>query len=419
MLTVAQVKAAGAAARPYKIADAGGLYLHVTPSGRRTWRMKFRFAGKEKLLTFGAFPDVTLTEARDRRDAARRQLRDQVDPSGGRRRADALRRAAELAATFEVTARAWHAHQLPRWTAIHANDVLTSLERDAFPAIGGMPLAAIDPPVVLQMLRAVERRGCIETARRLRQRISAVFAFAMSEGAATSDPAAIVRKALAPATGKGRQPALLELDDARALIAETDSLDAHVVTKLASRLLALTAVRLAAVRGAEWAEFEDVDWDGTFIGPLRPTWRVPAARMKLSKAKKGDAVNAHLVPLSPAAVDVLRAMRALGAAGCFVFPGRGAGRPLSETAIGHLYGRTRFRGQHVPHGWRATFSTLLNERFPADRASIDRALAHVPKDKVEAAYNRAEHLARRRWLYVQWSAMLGYDRVEGGVSYPF
>ena len=419
MLTVAQVKGAAAAARPYKIADAGGLYLHVAPTGRRTWRMKFRFAGKEKLLTFGAFPEVSLTEARDRRDAARRQLRDRVDPSGGRRRAESAHRAEDIAVTFEATARAWHAHQLPRWTAVHANDVLTSLERDAFPAIGGKALAVIDAPTVLQLLRAVERRGCIETARRLRQRVSAVFAFAMSEGAATVDPAAIVRKALAPSPGKGRQPALLELDDARALIADADALDAHIITKLASHLTALTAVRLAAVRGAEWGEFEDLDWTGAFMGPLRPTWRIPAERMKLSKAKKGDAANSHQVPLSPAAVDVLRRARALGIAGRFVFPGRGVDRPLSETAIGQLYGRTRFRGQHVPHGWRATFSTLLNERFPADRASIDRALAHAPKDKVEAAYNRAEQMARRRWLFNEWSSMLGYGRAEVGVSHSF
>jgi integrase len=164
-------------------------------------------------------------------------------------------------------------------------------------------------------------------------------------------------------------------------------------------------VRLAAVRGAEWDEFEEVDWTGRFVGPLRPTWRVPAARMKLAKAKKADSAHDHLVPLSREAVEVLLAARQIAGGSRYTFAGRN-GAQLGEGAIGALYASTRFHGRHVPHGWRATFSTLLNERFPADRALIDRALAHAGKDKVEAAYNRAEHLGRRRWLFQAWGEML-------------
>lgn len=393
MLTNATIKAARPNARPYKMTDGQGLFLHVAPTGTKSFRLKFRIGGKEQLLTFGTWPEVSLAEARERRDLARELLGRGEDPrtstSGG----------AEKPSTFEAAGRAWHAHQAPRWTPVHAGDVMASLERDVFPAIGAMPLAAITPPVVLNALRVVESRGARETARRLRQRVSMIFAFAQSEGWCEHDPAAVIGRAMQAPGQRGQQPALLELDDVRALLAAAELVDAAPAVKLASRFLALTAVRLAAVRGARWDEFEDLD------GPA-PLWRVPAARMKLAAAKKTDARNDHLVPLSPAAVDVLRAARALPGAGELVFPGRSPGRPIGEAAIGALYARTSFAGRHVPHGWRASFSTILNERFREERDAIDRALAHAAKDKVEAAYNRAQHLERRRVLFDAWADLL-------------
>ncbi|HEY0116301.1 MAG TPA: integrase arm-type DNA-binding domain-containing protein [Allosphingosinicella sp.] len=393
MLTNATVKAARPSARAYKLGDAGGLYLYVRPSGSKTWRMKFRYQRREKLLTFGDFPDVALVDARELRDRAREQLRRGEDPTA---------RSAELAsieATFEAAARRWHAHQLARWSTVHAADVLTSLERDVFPAIGALHLGAIDAPAVLRVLRDVERRGAVETARRLRQRISGVFGFAMSEGIAAADPAAIVARALAPSPATRRHPALLELADARALLAAAERVDAAAIVKLASRFLALTAVRLAALRGARWDEFQDLDG-------AAPLWRIPAARMKLTQVKKADPAADHLVPLSAAAVDVLRQARAIAGDAGFVFPGRGGRLPIGEAAIGELYIRAGHSGRHVPHGWRATFSTIMNERSPGDRDLIDRALAHAPKDKVEAAYNRAEHLERRRDLFQRWADLV-------------
>jgi integrase len=402
MLTNATVKAARPSARPYKMADAGGLYLLVRPNGSRTWRMKFRFGRKERLLTFGAFPDVDLAHARERRDSAREQLLRGELPISKREAA-----ANDQAATFQDSALRWHAHQQSRWSAVHAADVLSSLQRDAFPAIGAFPLEAIDAPAVLQLLRTVEARSCVETARRLRQRISAVFGLAMSEGFAGQDPAAIVARALAPTPAKRRHPALLEVDAARALLAAAERVDVGPGVKLASRFLALTGVRLGTLRGARWDELEEVDLDGSFVGPLRALWRIPPARMKLTKVRKSDPTAAHLVPLSAAAVDVLRAARKLAGASELVFPGRDGRQPIGEAAIGDLYRRAGFTGQHVPHGWRATFSTILNERFPADRALIDQALAHTPKDRVEAAYNRAEQLVRRRCLFERWARVLG------------
>lgn len=222
MLTDAAARKAESRDKPYKLADTGGLYLYVAPSGLKSWRMKFRMDGKEKLLTFGSYPDTKLSEAREKRDAARRSIRDNVDPSGARRRAqeERERRAAEQAklVTFEQAARMWFDLQKGRWAPVHADDVLTSLERDVFPALGSKPLGAIDAPLVLKVLRVVEERGAIETAKRLRQRISSVYSFAISEGITSIDPAAAVGKALKPLPKKGRQPALVSIDEARGVL---------------------------------------------------------------------------------------------------------------------------------------------------------------------------------------------------------
>lgn len=394
MLTNAAVKAARARASAYKIADERGLHLFVAPTGRKSFRWRFRFAGQEQLLTIGQWPEISLDVARARAEAAREQLSRGVDP-----------RTAPAVMTFERAARAWHAQQLAGWTAVHAADVIASLEADVFPAIGTDELDAIDAPAVLRIVRAIEQRGAIQTARRVRQRISDVFALAVSEGWAQADPAAIVGRALARAPAARHHPALTTIEEARALLAAAELVDAGAAVKLASRFLALTAVRLAAVRGARWCEIEDLNGEA-------PVWRIPAARMKLAATKKLDSGNDHLVPLAPAAVAVLRAARALSYEGGLVFPGRDGSSPLGEGTINALYGRTSFAGRHVVHGWRATFSTVMNERRPGDRGVIDQALAHVLKHedgttaKVEGAYNRARHLAPRRRIFEEWAKIL-------------
>lgn len=412
MLTNAAVKAARPAARAYKLADSLGLILHVAPSGRKTYRQRFRWGGAEQLLTLGATSELTLAGARAARDANREQLRRGEDP----RRSSGAANAVKKIDTFEPAARRWHAHQAPRWSPAHTADVLASLERDAFPALGGLALAAIDAPAVLACLRDVEARGRRETAGRLRQRISAVFQFAMSEGRAEADPAAIVRRAMLPPAPQRAQPALVDPAEARALLAEVEALEAAPAAKLASRFLALTAVRLAVVRGARWREFEGLDGDA-------PIWRVPAARLKLAAAKKLDSTNDHLVPLAPAAVSVLEAARdhfaGPGKMIDLVFPGRGGAAPIGEGAIGALIARTRFAGRHVPHGWRASFSTILNERYRKNRAIIDQALGHTLKGedgraaKVEGAYNRAGYLVQRRWLFERWADLLACGASAG------
>ena len=355
MLTVAAVEKATKREKPYKMADAGGLFLYVSTTGQRSWRMKFKFQGKEKLLTFGPYPDVKLSEARDRRDEARRQIRDNIDPSGVRKRAkEATEQAAAEEAklmSFETAARVWFDQQKGRWAPVHAADVITSLERDIFPPLGPLALVKIDAPTILKALRIVEDRGAIETAKRLRQRISAVYAYAIGEGIVNGDPSAVVGKALTPLRKKGKQPSITDPDEARGVLIAAEASGASPVTKLASRLLALTQSRPGMIRGAMWPEFEGIDWDDQHYGPFLPIWRVPAERMKLATDLKDEAGFEHLIPLCSQAVDALIAVRRLTGRNRLVFPSqRHSHKPLSENAIGYLYNRVGFHGRHVPHG---------------------------------------------------------------------
>ena len=386
MLSNAVVKAARPKPRAYKMFDERGLFLYVAPTGLRAWRMRYRIAGREKLLSLGQWPDVQLVDARDRAEEARGLVAQGVDPS--------VKKVTVQICTFEAVARQWHSLHRERWTDRHAADVITSLESNVLSDIGALPIGAIGAPAILQVLRNVEARGSIETARRIRQRISAVFAFAIAEGIVDHDPAAVVSRALRPVPIARRQPALIDIDDARALLTACERAGGLPIVRLASRFLALTAVRMGALLGARWDEFEQLDGDA-------PTWRVPAARMKIARVKKDDATNDHLVPLSPQAVSVLKAVRVIEHGCSLVFP-------INSAAIGALYKRAGFADRHVPHGWRASFSTILNERFPLERAAIDMALAHTPADrsKVERAYNRSQMLDQRRDLYRRWGDML-------------
>lgn len=396
MLTNAAAKAATARDRAYKLADAGGLHLHVAPTGAKRWRLKYRFGGREKLLTIGAFPEIGIADARARREEAKQQLRAGEDPAGVDLEVN----------TLEQLARAWYQHNLASWSTTHANQVLASLERDVFPALGADGIKMIPAPSLLKVLRAVERRGCLETARRLRQRLSEIFSYGIAVGLAETDPAEHLAAALLEPPQARPQPALTSIDDCRSLLSLTDQLVVNnKFAVLASRFLALTAVRLEAVRGMRWSEVHDLDG-------AAPLWIVPPERMKLKKSKKREARFEHLVPLSAPAVAVLRQAAAGTGYGPasgdqLVFPGRDRSRPIGEGAIGDLYDRAGFTSRHVPHGWRSSFSTILNEDLGEEwSVSIDRALAHSSKDKVEAAYNRSQLLERRRALFDRWGVLL-------------
>lgn len=409
MLTDAQIRKAPAKERDYKLADERGLYLFVTRTGAKSFRMKYRFARREKRLTFGLYPEVTLNEARERRDEARRLLRDNRDPGLELQKA---KRDSHASAerTFEKVAREWFGNGSSRWSEHHAADVLRSLVRDVFPEIGALPIAHIDTATVLATLRKIEKRGAIETARRVRQRMSDIFVYGISEGITKDDPAAIVTRAMKPLPKKGRQPAVTTLEEARDVLIQAEQAKASPVTKLASRLLALTTVRPGVILNLEWAgeEFEDLDGEA-------PLWVVPSARMKLRKDRKEEERFDHMVPLSRQAVEIIATLRRLTGRCRFAFPNhRYSHQPMSENAIGYLYNRVGYHGRHVPHGWRAAFSTIMNEKAEregrlTDAKVIDLMLAHMPKDKVEGSYNRAAFLARRREIAQEWADVLLAD----------
>jgi integrase len=247
----------------------------------------------------------------------------------------------------------------------------------------------------------------------VRQRISAVFVHAIAEGAASRDPAGVVTKALKPLPRARKRPALISIASLHDMIRKTECEPASPLTKLASRFLALTAQRPGMIRALPWAEFENVGWDDEGEAP-EALWRVPASRMKLMLELKNDEGFEHLVPLSREAVAVLRAVYVLTGRGPLVFPSNRNSRvPMSENTLSYFYNRCGYQGRHVPHGWPASFSTIMNEwaergSTPGDRHVIDLMLAHIP-DGVsgsEGAYNRAAYLQRRREIADTWGAML-------------
>ena len=403
LLSDAKVRAAKPRPKPYKLTDGNRLYLLVTPSGGKLWRWNYTYDDKQKSMAFGAYPVVSLADARARRDEAYTLLCEGRDPMTARK----LKVEQNMEAsrnTFERVAREWHETVKPQWAAVHADDVLRSLVRDVFPGIGALPISELTPPKVYDVLRAIEDRGSIETAKRVRQRVSAVFVYAMAKGMAKTDPAERLGDALKPLR-KGRQPAITNLVRLRAMINDAEGDYARPITRLALRLLALTAVRPNELRGAQWEEFEDLDG-------RTPLWRIPAARMKGDLDRKEEVDGDHLVPLSRQSVAVLRALWPLTGEGAMLFPSSRHGhRPMSENAIGYLLNRAGYHGHHVPHGFRAAFSTIMNEWVERegkdhDRKVIDLMLAHVPKEKVESAYNRAAYMPRRREIAQLWADML-------------
>ena len=286
MLTNAAAKAAGATDRAYKLHDQGGLFLHVAATGTKTWRQKYRWRGREKLLVHGRFPELNLAQARMRCLEAKDMLSRGTDPANAAAKCDS-------ANTFEQLARAWHRHNQASWSTAHAGEAIAGLERDVFGELGALGPDAIGAPALLKVLRAIEARGCVATAQRVRQRLSEIFRYGIAEGLCSSNPAATLGAALKDTPPATPHPALTSIEDCRALLAACELVDARPMTRLASRFLALTAVRLDSVRGTRWDELEELDGD-------QPLWRVPPARLKLKRAKKGEDRFEHLVPLSAA-----------------------------------------------------------------------------------------------------------------------
>lgn len=416
-LTAIAAKNARGAERDYKLFDSLGLFLLVTKAGTRSWRFKYRYGGKEKLLTFGQYPEITLAAARDQRDKARIVLRDGKDPAVEAQKLKVALIAASNT-TFRSVAEAWFDDEVPGWSTSHAMRVKFRLEKDIYPEFGKLPISEINSRTILAALRKIERRGSIETAKRVRGYVFAIFERAIGECLIDDpNPAVRVAKSLKKTPVGAKQPALTDVPSLIQLQKDVDNARARVITKLASRLLALTTVRVGVVVGARWAEFEGIDWTRPDVPASGAMWRIPAARMKLSVEDKTNENFGHDVPLAPQAVAVLRTLRVLSGYREFLFPGDKSWRePMSDAAISTMYKRIRagvYRGRMVPHGWRAAFSTVMNERAAelerdSDRLVIDMILAHVPAgiSASEWAYNRARYRKPRAELLRAWADLI-------------
>ena len=419
MLTDQACKAAKPGATARKIADEKGLHLYVTTAGFKSWRWKYRYGGKEKQLTFGSYPEVSLREARHKRDDARRMLREGEDPGVEKKRREARRRSGvDAIRTFQGAAMHWHGLQTPGWKAKHADEVLNALERELFPALGQRPLDEIKPADIRDILVAMQKRGAVELAHRLRARISRVYEMAIAMDMAENDPAVSLTAVLQPKV-KRMHPALLCLKDCRSFISTMETAIGFPGTKLASRILALTAARPGMIRFAEMADMEGLD-------TAEPIWRIPAEKMKLLRAESEQEAFDFIIPLSRQSVQAIRVAAELAGKRKYLFPSMTRShRPISENTLNSNYRQVKgFSGRHVPHGWRASFSTIMNERAidldrPGDRAIIDLMLAHKPAG-VEAHYNRAAYMNRRRFLAQEWADMLldGFPHAEALLNGP-
>ncbi len=384
------------------MADALGLHLLVLPSGTKSWRFKYRMrAGdrwKEKQLTFGIYPEVSLAQARDLRDEARKLHRQGIDPANrGARTSDAPY-------TFRQAAEKWLSLQREGWKEKHAQTVEGRIETDLMPALGDRPLTEIRPREIAELLEAVQERGAIEVAHRLRQYASSIWDCAIALDLAETNPATPLKRALKP-TRTQHYPALTEIKAARGFLKTLEDEPCQPATKLASRLLALTAARPGPVRWAERDEFEGLDG-------AEPIWRIPASKMKLDLAKSEQDGFAFVIPLSKQAVATVKAAIAFAKRRKYLFPSvRYSHRPISENALSTNYKRVPgFGGKHTPHGWRSSFSTIMNERAdeldrPGDTQVIELMLAHeIPG--VRGIYDRGRYMRRRRELAQEWADLL-------------
>lgn len=396
-LTELQAKNAKPRERAYKLADGEGLFLLVQPKGAKLWRMKYRYGGKEKLLSFGAYPDVGIAAAREKRAAAKGLLVERKDPMKNK-----LEMSPENAETFRSVAERWHDNRASALDPAHAARVWSRLERDVFPVLGDKLMHEIAPPDVLEMVRKIEARGALDISRRAKQGVGQVFQFAIACGLASADPTANLRGALKPrrrVKHMSRVP-LRELpalvDKVRAYQEEGERRSA--ITRDAVLFALLTWVRTKELRFAVKSEFEDLDSKARL-------WRIPAERMKMGRE--------HLVPLSVQAAEI--AKRMIGAStGDYLFPGSTPEKPLSENTMIYALYRLGYHSRQTVHGFRSLASTWANEQLVEfgkppmwirkyHEDWVEMQLAHSEENEVRGAYNSAEYIVPRRRMMQDWA----------------
>lgn len=381
-LNARQIDTAKPKEKIYKLADGGGLYLQINANGSKYWRMKYRFAGKEKKLSFGIYPDVSLADARTKREEARKLLAAGNDP-GEVKKLDQLAKKRSVENTFESIATEWYTSKVPSWSKSYADYVSRAFKNNVFPHIGPRPINEIKPLELLSLLQRIEKRGAPELANKVRQRCGEVFRYAIVTGRAEYNPAPDLASAL-QGYQKQNYP-FLSVSELPEFLNKLTLYTGSMTTQLATRLLMLTGLRTVELRMAQWSE---IDFDNSI-------WEIPKSRMKMKRT--------HLVPLSCQAVDALRQLEKISSNYKLVFAGRNdVNKPMSEASINMVLKRLGYDGRATGHGFRHTMSTILHEKG-FNSAWIETQLAHVDKNSIRGTYNHAQYLDGRKEM-MQWYA---------------
>jgi integrase len=398
-LTDTEVRKAKTRDKAYRVSDSGGLYLWITPAGGKLWRWAYDFGGKEKLMSFGRYPDVPLALARERHGEARKLLATGVDPMA-QRKADKTAKEASSTNSFQSIASLWLEHWQDGKSPRHVDYVKRRIEADILPCLGARPIAEIEAPELVAMTKAIEQRGARDIAKRALETTGQVFRYAIAHGHARRNPASEIRSSDILKSARKVNYARVDAKELAPLLKAIEVYKGTPVTRLAIRLLSFTFVRTSELIGAKWAEF---DLEGA-------RWDIPAARMKMR--------TPHIVPLARQAVEVLEMLRSLTGESEWLFPGdRSPKKPMSNNTILKALERMGYKGRMTGHGFRGLASTILHEQgFNHDH--IELQLAHAPRNAVSAAYNHALYLEPRTKMMQDWADFL--ERTQrGGKVLPF
>ncbi|MFK9600931.1 tyrosine-type recombinase/integrase [Escherichia coli] len=384
-LTDIQIKRAKPQDKPYTMNDGHGLSLLIKPDGSKGWRFRFRFAGKARLMSFGSYELVSLAEAREKRDTARKQVANGIDPVE-ERKAQKLAQKLSTENSFESVSREWHAAKADRWTIAYREEIIKTFEQDVFPFIGKRPISEIKPLELLEVLKRIEKRGALEKTRKVRQRCGEVFRYAIITGRAEYNPAPDL--AIALAIPKQKHHPFLSAEELHHFVRDLESYTGSIITKNATKILMMTGVRTQEMRFATWSE----------IDLIKGIWEIPAERMKMRRP--------HIVPLSSQVIELFKQLQPITSDYPYVFIGRNDRRkPISKESVNQVIESLGYKGRTTGHGFRHTLSTILHE-MGFESAWIEIQLAHVDKNTIRGTYNHALYLDKRKYMMQKYSDFL-------------
>ncbi|AWC74831.1 integrase [Serratia marcescens] len=390
-LTDIQIRRAKPQEKPYTLSDGLGLALLINPDGSKGWRFRYRFNGKAKLMSFGSYSLVSLAEAREKRDVARKQVANDIDPVE-ERKAQKLAKQLSAENSFEAISREWHMNKADRWTVAYREEIMKTFEQDVFPFIGNRPISEIKPLELLEVLRRIEKRGALEKTRKVRQRCGEVFRYAIITGRAEYNPAPDLSIALA--VPKQKNHPFLSAEELPYFVRDLEAYTGSIITKNATKIVMLTGVRTQEMRFATW---DEVDLE-------KGIWEIPAERMKMRRP--------HIVPLSTQVIHLFEQLKPITGHYPYIFIGRNNRcKPISKESVSQVIELLGYKGRATGHGFRHTMSTILHEQgFDSDW--IEMQLAHADKNSMRGIYNHANYIESRRQMMQWYSDKFYKDRLN-------